>query len=56
MLKWLFGRSDNQIGIEVGDGLILSGDGDLSLEVGDNLALNLKDSSISLTLDLDGDD
>ena len=52
MLKWLFGKNDGQIGIELGDDLILSTDGDLLLEVGDNLALDLDDSSVSLTLDL----
>ena len=56
MMKWLFGRKDDQIGIELGDDLILSTDGELLLEVGDNLAIGLDDSSVSLVLDLDGED
>ena len=56
MIKWLFGRKDDQIGIELGDDLILSTNGELLLEIGDNLAIGLDDSSVSLVLDLDGED
>ena len=56
MMKWLFGRNDDHIGIKLGDDLILSTNGELFLEVGDNLAIGLDDSSVSLVLDLDGED
>ena len=55
-MKWLFGRNDDPIGIELGNDLILSTDGELLLEIGDNLAIGLNDSSVSLVLDLDGED
>lgn len=56
MMKWLFGRNDAHVGIELGDDLILSTDGELLLEIGSNLAIGLEDSSVSLVLDLDGED
>ena len=55
-MKWLFGGNNNDsLGVELGENLILSTDGELLMEVGDHLAIGLDDSSMSFTLDLDGE-